>query len=203
MKYFLIIATIFFFTSCKEKKEKQPETDGFTTDSNQVFTPQKPTDNGTAFGHDDSLFLKDPILAEAEAKRTLLYMAIDSTYAAIKEIEQIKNEMSVSTTDLSLSERNVKGKALMQLNKIGNALTRNIDSAVLVNLKLQTAQLELINENLDNKVEHYQELSEKLARAGRIMERITDLLTLCLSKGIIKPVMPPGKLPAQIKSTLN
>lgn len=200
-----MIATFLFFFSCKEKKDKEPELDGFTTDTSQVLHSQKPAGDGagTAFGHDDSLFLKDPILAEAEIKRNLLYMAIDSTYAAIKEIEQIKNEMSASSTGLSLSERNVKGKALMQLNKIGNALTRNIDSAVLVNLKLQTAQLELINENLDNKVEHFQELSEKLARAGRIMERITDLLSLCLSRGVIKPLTPPGKLPAQIKSTLN
>ncbi len=205
MKYLIIVVTVLFFISCKGKKEKVPESDGFTTDSNLVFKPHKPMDDGsgTAFGHVDSLFIKDPVLAEAEVKRTLMYMAIDSTYAAIKEIEDIKNEIAVQKVGLSLTDRNVKGKALMQLNKIGNALTRQIDSEILKNLKQQTVELALINENLDKKAEHLQELSEKIARAGKVMERITDLLTVCVSKGIVKPTTPPGKLPEQVKSKLN
>lgn len=205
MKYLIIAIPVLFFISCKGKKDKEPVSDGFTTDTAQVYQPQKPpvAGSGNAFGYDDSLFIKDPALSEAERKRTLLYMAIDSTYAAMKEIEEIKNEMSAQSVGLSLTERNVKAKALMQLNKIGNALTRHIDSAVLVNLKQQTEQLKLINNNLDDKVEHLQELSEKLARAGKVMERITDLLTLCVSKGIVKPATPVNKLPVQVKTNLN
>src|SRR5690606_6236318 len=156
MKHLMMALLLINLISCKEKKSNEPTSDGFTTDSAQVYKPIKPVKDGAgkAFGFEDSLFIKDPALSEAEKKRTLLYMAIDSTYAAMKEIEAIKNELSAQAIGLSLTERNVKSKALMHLNKIGNALTRQVDSAVLVNLKQQTEQLKLINSNLENKVEH-------------------------------------------------
>ncbi len=196
---FIAAALGILFISCGNDSVK-PGDDGFTTDTTQRgYTIMPPTGPGTFNSPEAGFSTAEE--EERKRKRELLYMGIDSTYYAIGQIELIKSEMSnQSAVNLSASERNLKSKALQQLNLIENTLCRQVDSALLVNLKMHTQQLEKINTDINGKVERLQKLSENLAKAAQVMDRITSVLSICVGKGIIKPATPPSKTAAEVKA---
>lgn len=204
----LIITVLFVSTlfACHQNKSKDiVKDDGFTTDTNFQNQPVSPVDldvkpigifDSTAFKNNEGSGL---------SRRQLLFMSIDSTYSAIQQIEIIKNEMSnqSSVAKYSMQERNLRAKTLNQLNQLENMLARQADEAVLANLKQHTARLQAINNKTEANTEHLHELSDKLMRAGIIMQNITNVLTFCVSKGVIKPATPIKSTAANVKSTVQ
>lgn len=198
MKVLFLFSVLFIINACSGDNEvKTTPGDGFTTDTSNSGTLYSQENDPSFFGFDSSLLNKEEVME----KRKLLYMSIDSTYYAIHEIEKIKNEMSSqSAVGYSVAERNLKSKALFNLNLIENTLTRQLDSSLLLNLKLHTSQLQQINDKMSTDAEHLQYLSHKLEKITMIMSRITGVLGLCVSKGIIKPPTPKSKSPEIVKA---
>lgn len=196
-----LLALVFGCTNRSDKVKK--EEDGFTTDTSlQVYVPPFTNKPGTFNGLDTTLFSAETI--DVGTKRKWLLLSIDSTYSAIRQIEIIKNEMILQpVSKLSMQERNLRSKALNQLNLLENALTRQTDETVLAHLKQYTAKLEQINDRTEKNTERLHELSDKLVKVGLIMENVTNVLAFCVSKGIIKPTTPKSSSPQIVKSTLN
>jgi hypothetical protein len=131
-------------------------------------------------------------------------MSIDSSYYALNAIEGIKNDIaSNSSINLSVSERNLKSKTIQKLNAIQNLLIRQVDSVLLVNLKLHTNELAAINTSIAADVTHLKDISIKLSKVAEIMGRVTNVLTFCISRGIVKPPTPVNLKPEQVKSGVN
>ncbi len=201
---FLILAAI--ASACQQNKSNDVvKDDGFTTDSNYIYQPVAPVDlDVKPVGvFDSSAFLKKE--GAELSRRQLLFMSIDSSYSAINQIESIKNEMSSqsSAVKYSMQERNIRAKTLNQLNQLENMLSRQADEAVLANLKQHTERLKAINEKTEANTEQLHELSDKLVRAGLIMQNVTNVLTFCISKGVIKPATPISSTAADVKATAN
>jgi hypothetical protein len=158
-----------------------------------------------AFGYDSAAAnLKDKDATGALAKRQLLYMSIDSTYYAINEIENIKNQMaSESAVALSVAERNIKSKALLKLNIIQNSLSRQVDAALLINLKQHTKELAGVNNAIAVNTAHLKDISIQVTKAAEIVSRLTNVLAFCVSKGIVKPPTPIKGNPADIKASVK
>ncbi|MBS1511938.1 MAG: hypothetical protein JST86_13910 [Bacteroidetes bacterium] len=132
--------------------------------------------------------------AAKEERRKMILMQIDSTYNAIALLDDAKNEMtSLSPDALSGAERNKKSKAIFSINLIQNELTRALDASILANLKIKTDELAGITAEMEKNVEHLQKVTEKLNKATVCIGRLTNLLAMGLSKGIIKPITPRGK----------
>jgi len=203
MKVLIFFLVVVALNACSGNNEvKTTNGDGFTTgtsDSGNLYNTQN---DPSSFGFDSSL-----VNTESRKQREIrkfLYMSIDSTYFAIHEIEKIKNELSShSAVGYSEGERNLKSKALLNLNLIENTLTRQLDSALLINLKLHTSQLQQINDKMSKDAEHLKLLSHKLEKAAIIMSRITGVLAVCVSKGIIKPPTPISKSPEIVKAAVT
>ena len=137
-------------------------------------------------------------------RRMIVYMSIDSSYYALNAIEGVKNEIaSNSSIDLSVSERNLKSKTIQKLNSIQNLLVRQVDSVLLVNLKTHTNELASINSSISADVAHLKNISIQLSRVAEIMGRVTNVLTFCVSRGIVKPPTPINLKPEQVKSSVN
>lgn len=204
-KKYLLLAMFAAYLGCKSGIDKnKKEGDGFTTDtSSQVYMPPYNSNApGTFNGLDTTLFSRENV--DIAAKRQWLLLSIDSTYSAIHQIENIKNEMTTQPASrLTMQERNLRAKALNQLNLLENALARQADATVLANLKQYTAKLEQINDHTEKNTEKLHELSDKLVKVGLIMQNVTNVLTFCVSKGIIKPPTPKSSTPQDVKSTLN
>lgn len=202
--YALVAALLFLMAACKENKSSDiAKDDGFTTDTSYHYYPVVPPDNIRAFGVFDSTdFVKNK--GGEVSRRELLFMSIDSTYSAISQIEVIKNEMNgQAVTKFSMQERNMRAKALNQLNLLENMLARQADETVLANLKQHTDRLRAINEKTEANTERLHELSDKLVRAGLIMQNVTNVLTFCVSKGVIKPATPVKATAADVKAGVN
>jgi len=134
----------------------------------------------------------------------IVYMSIDSSYYALNAIEGVKNDIaSNSSIDLSVSERNLKSKTIQKLNAIQNLLIRQVDSVLLINLKTQTNELAAINSSIAADVGHLKNISQQLSKVSEIMGRVTNVLTFCISRGIVKPPTPINLKPAEVKSTVN
>jgi uncharacterized membrane protein YdfJ with MMPL/SSD domain len=141
---------------------------------------------------------------ESRRIRELIYMSIDSTYFAIHAIEDVKNEISSeSSVQLSVAERNLKSRALMKLNIIQNSLARQVDSTLLINLKNHTRELAGINSDIASNVARLKDISARLDKVTSIMSRLTNVLTFCLSKGLVKPPTPVNGSPGQVKATVQ
>ena len=201
---FLPFMLLLLVISCKGKNDNATnQDDGFTTDTAHTgYVPQPGSTLPTFNGLDTSF------LAEAKdnmaSRRQLLFMSIDSTYAAIHQIEGIKKEMNdLSVTQYSMQARNLRAKALNQLNLLENALTRQADAVLLANLKQYTSKLDEINKQTEANTENLHEMSDKLMRVGVIMQNVTNVLPLCLSKGIIKPATPKTATALEVKSATN
>jgi len=153
-------------------------------------------------GIDSSLFSKER--DERLKRRMIVYMSIDSSYYALNAIEGVKNDIaSNSSIDLSVSERNLKSKTIQKLNAIQNLLIRQVDSVLLINLKTQTNELAAINSSIAADVGHLKNISQQLSKVSEIMGRVTNVLTFCISRGIVKPPTPINLKPAEVKSTVN
>jgi len=204
MKVLFFFIVVVFFNACSGDNEvKTKPGDGFTTDTSNSGTSYSTENDPSFFGFDSSLRNTEDDMERRE-KRKLLYMSIDSTYFAIHEIEKIKNEMtSQSAVGYSVAERNLKSKALLKLNLIENTLTRQLDSTLLINLKLHTSQLQQINDKMSTNAEHLRDLSHKLEKAAIIMSRLTDVLAVCIGKGIMKPPTPVSKSPEIVKAEVS
>ena len=204
MKKIITVLLLITMVACNNKKNDTAD-DGFTTDPNagkEDYTIKPDAGTTTFNGRDSSSFTSGN--DEKIKRRALIFMGIDSTYYAINQIEDIKNELSgESAVSYSVAERNIRSKALYKLNMIENILTRRVDSALLVNLKSHTAQLDVINEKMITNTEHLQDLSEKLARATRIVDRLTTILGACISSGFIKPPTPVTSTSTDVKATVN
>lgn len=199
----LLAAAIILMYACRQNSSKEMvKDDGFTTDSNWQYQPVTPGNTVVPMGGFDSTAFIHMENNEAN-KRALLFLSIDSTYSAISQIEEIKNEMSKqSTAGYLLQERNLRAKALNQLNILENMLARQADEAVLANLKKHTAALEAINKQTEHNVERLQSLSEKINKAGIILQNITNVLSFCMSKGVVKPATPVTATAASVKAAL-
>jgi hypothetical protein len=74
---------------------------------------------------------------------------------------------------------------------------------LLVNLKLHTNELAAINTSIAADVTHLKDISIKLSKVAEIMGRVTNVLTFCISRGIVKPPTPVNLKPEQVKSGVN
>jgi hypothetical protein len=141
------------------------------------------------------------IEAAKEERREMLLMQIDSTYAAISLLDDAKNEMtSTSPNELSTAERNKKSKAIFNINILQNELTRALDASILANLRLKTNELAGITLEMEKNVAHLQTVTEKLNKATQCIGRLTNLLAMGLSKGIIKPFTPRNSSAEAVKA---
>lgn len=200
----LLLITFVAYLGCKNSNDtKKKEGDGFTTDtSSQVYMPPFSSAPGTFNGFDTTLLSGEKI--DLAVQRQWLLISIDSTYSAIHQIEIIKNEMMLQpVSKLTMQERNLRAKALNQLNLLENALARQTDEIMIANLKQYTKKLEQINERTEHNTERLHDLSDKLVKSGLIMERVTGILAFCVSKGIIKPPTPKNLTPQNVKATLQ
>src|SRR5689334_18508679 len=141
------------------------------------------------------------IAAEKEERREMLLMQIDSTYAAISLLDDAKNEMtSTSPNELTVAERNKKSKAIFNINILQNELTRALDASILANLRLKTDELAGITSEMEKNVAHLKTVTEKLNKATQCIGRLTNLLAMGLSKGIIKPFTPRNSSAEAVKA---
>ncbi len=178
----------------KEKFDDMSGGDGHDTTTHVFIDPT----SMNPIGMDSAL------RGEVLKAREIIFIGIDSTYSAIHQIDDIKNEIGdESSVELSTSERNIKAKAINKLNLIQNVLVRQVDSAMLVNLKQHTQQLAAINNSITNNVEHLKSISAKLDKVSAIMQRLTDVLSVCISRGLVKPPTPVNSTPAQVKEEVK
>jgi hypothetical protein len=172
------------------------------TSSAAGTTVVKKQENKAFAGIDSTLFSRER--DERLKRRLIVYMSIDSSYYALNAIEGVKNEIaSNSSIALSVAERNMKSKTIQKLNAIQNLLIRQVDSVLLINLKTHTNELAAINNSIAADVGHLKNISQQLSRVSEIMGRVTNVLTFCISKGIIKPATPINSKPEEVKSAVN
>jgi hypothetical protein len=202
MKKCYCIVVLAVILSCNNNEKKTGDDMSGTKDTATHTYPANTDPGNIAYGKHEPL--TDDAEAEKIKRRELIYMGIDSTYYAIHQIEEIKDEIGEeSSVNLSVSERNIKSKVIQKLNILQNSLARQVDSALLINLKIHTKQLADINNSITENVVHLKDISAKLAKAANIMNRITGVLSFCVSKGLIKPPTPPGSTATAVKSTVK
>ncbi len=195
------IVVLAVILSCNNNEKKTGDDMSGTKDTTMQTYPANTDPGNIAYGKPEPIPNDE---AEKIKRRELIYMGIDSTYYAIHQIEEIKDEIGEeSSVNLSVSERNIKSKVIQKLNILQNSLARQVDSALLINLKIHTKQLADINNSITENVVHLKDISAKLAKAANIMNRITGVLSFCVSKGLIKPPTPPGSTASAVKSTVN
>lgn len=136
-------------------------------------------------------------------RQEMIIMQIDSTYEAISLLDDAKKEMTeFSPAELTVTERNKKSKAIFNINIIQNELTRSLDAAILANLRVRTNELAGITAELQKNVGHLQSVTAKLNKATLCIGRLTNILALGLSKGIIKPFTPKTSSAEAVKAAL-
>ena len=205
MKKTIYAIAILVLLSCNNDNKSsvtvtEKEYDRDTSGANKVVITNPV--NKPFSGIDSSLFSKER--DERVKRRMIVYMSIDSSYYALNAIEGVKNDIaSNSSIDLSVSERNLKSKTIQKLNAIQNLLIRQVDSVLLINLKTQTNELAAINSSIAADVGHLKNISQQLSKVSEIMGRVTNVLTFCISRGIVKPPTPINLKPAEVKSTVN
>jgi hypothetical protein len=191
----LFAAAFLVLQSCDNAKK----TDSVqATDDTTTYTYKKPEPNEGAFNNraDDD--------AEKAGRQQLILMQIDSTYAAISLLDEVKTEMTgLSPEGLTKAERNKKSKAIFNINIIQNELIRALDASILANLKVRTNELEGITAELEKNVTHLQTVTEKLNKATQCIGRLTNILAIGLSKGWIKPFTPKNASATAIKASVN
>ena len=141
--------------------------------------------------------------ADAERKQMIMTQ-IDSTYAAIALLDETKQELTeMSVTEITVAERNKKSKLLFNINIIQNELIRELDGAIVSNLRLQTKALTDITQELEKNAAHLNILTQKLNKLTQTVSRLTNLLAAGLSKGFIKPATPKSVTAETVKATLQ
>lgn len=141
---------------------------------------------------------------DKEEKQRIINMQIDSTYAAINILDDLKEQINAETeTKLTMAERNKKSKAIFNINIIQNELTRALDASILANLQVRTKELAGITTELENNVTHLQHVTDNLKKATQTISRLIDLLAYGLTRGWLKPLTPKTSTPTQVKTTVN
>ncbi len=142
--------------------------------------------------------------AENAERQKQITMQIDSTYAAISLLDDLKKDINTETqVALTMAERNKKSKAIFNINIIQNELTRAIDASILANLQIRTNELAGITRELEKNVTHLKQVTTNLNKATQTITRLIDILAFGISKGFIKPPTPKGTPPAEIKAKVN
>lgn len=141
---------------------------------------------------------------EKEERQRIINMQIDSTYAAINLLDDLKQEINAETeTALTMAERNKKSKAIFNINIIQNELTRALDASILANLQTRTSELAGITQDLEKNVTHLQHVTDNLKKATQTITRLIDIFAYALTRGWIKPLTPKAAAPAAIKAAAN
>jgi hypothetical protein len=134
--------------------------------------------------------------AMAERKQMIL-MQIDSTYSAVAFLDTAKQELTdMAPAEITMAERNKRSKVIFNINIIQNELIRELDAAILVNLKTRTNELNNITLELKKDAGHLSTMVQQLNKITQCVSRLTNILAAGLSKGFIKPVTPKG-IPAE------
>jgi hypothetical protein len=142
--------------------------------------------------------------ADKAERRKLIITQIDSTYAAIALLDDAKTEMTeLAPAELTAAERNKKSKAIFNINIIQNELTRALDASILANVKTRTSQLAGITAELEKNVSHLQSVAQKLNKATQCIGRLTDIMTIAITKGWFKPPTPKGSTATVVKAGVN
>jgi hypothetical protein len=140
---------------------------------------------------------------DAERKQMIMTQ-IDSTYAAIALLDETKQDLTdMSATEITVAERNKKSKLLFNINIIQNELIRELDGAIVNNLKVQTRRLSDITLELDKNATHLNTITQKLNKLTQTVSRLTNLLAAGLSKGFIKPATPKSVTAETVKATVQ
>lgn len=141
---------------------------------------------------------------EKEERQRIINMQIDSTYAAINLLDDLKEQINAETEkQLTMAERNKKSKAIFNINIIQNELTRALDASILANLQVHTKELAGITTELEKNVTHLQHVTDNLKKATQTISRLIDILAYGLTRGWIKPLTPKTAMPAQVKATAS
>lgn len=161
-------------------------------------------DGGNATVHSPGSGAFNNLPNENAERQKLIIMQIDSTYAAISLLDDLKKDINAeSPTALTMAERNKKSKAIFNINIIQNELTRALDASILANLQTRTNELAGITRELEKNVDHLQHLTVSLNKATKTISRLIDILALGLSNGWIKPMTPKGTAPAVVKAAVK
>ncbi len=141
---------------------------------------------------------------EKEVRQRAISMQIDSTYATLHLLDNIKRELNEDTPDeLTREERNKRSRIIFHINIIQNELTRTIDASILANLQVKTAELASITKSLEKDISHLQQVTAKLNKATQSIAKLTNILAYGLSQGWIKPPTPKGASVATVKAAVN
>lgn len=192
VKLLLVYAMLFFLLqSCNNKKSTVSYYDNRNKTGDSILkidtgnTIESPFDGGAINKYPGS---KDN---EKDERQRIINMQIDSTYAAINLLDDLKQEINAETeTALTMTERNKKSKAIFNINIIQNELTRVLDASILANLQARTNELTGITRDLEKDVTHLQHVTNNLKKATQTITRLIDLLTYGLTRGWIKPLTP-------------
>lgn len=200
-KLFIVVLIVLqSCNGCNNSSSTVEESKDHVSDSTDTATAggyTKPGSNASNNGALNGLPAK-------EERREMLLMQIDSTYTAISLLDDAKNEMtSTSPNELTTAERNKKSKAIFSINILQNELTRALDASILANLRLKTDELANITLEMQKNVSHLKTVTEKLDKATQCVGRLTNLLALGLSKGIIKPFTPRNSSAESVKAALD
>ena len=142
--------------------------------------------------------------SEKEEKQRIINMQIDSTYAALNILNDLKQQINSETEkNLTMAERNKKSKAIFNINIIQNELTRALDASILANLQIHTNELAGITAELEKNVTHLQHVTDNLKKATQTISWLIDILAYGLTRGWIKPLTPKTAAPSQIKASVN
>jgi hypothetical protein len=172
-----------------------------STDTTTAGGYTKPGSNASNAGAANG---RPAIDAAKEERREMILMQIDSTYAAISLLDDAKNEMTgTSPNELTVAERNKKSKAIFNINILQNELTRALDASILANLRLKTDELAGITLEMQKNIGHLKTVTEKLNKATQCIGRLTNLLAMGLSKGLIKPFTPRNSSAEAVKAAVD
>ncbi len=174
--------------------------------SNTEATTKAPVDDTINYTHHsggNGSFNNFNTATDAE-RRQMIMAQIDSTYAAIALLDETKQELTdISVTDITVADRNKKSKLLFNINIIQNELIRELDGAIVNNLKLQTKALSDITAELEKNATHLNTITQKINKLTQTISRLTNLLAAGLSKGFIKPPTPKSVTAETVKATVQ
>jgi hypothetical protein len=141
---------------------------------------------------------------DAATRKQSIMLQIDSTYAVIALLDDTKQELTdLSATEITLLERNKKSKALFNINIIQNELIRELDAAIVNNLRVRTKALSDITLELEKNADHLNTITQKLNKLTQTVSRLTNILAAGLSKGFIKPATPKTVTAETVKATVQ
>jgi hypothetical protein len=140
----------------------------------------------------------------AAERRQMILMQIDSTYSAISLLDTAKQQLTdISPADISMAERNKRSKIIFNINIMQNELIREMDAAIVSNLKKHTNELSSITLDMKNNAAYLSTMVQQLNKVTQCISRLTNIFAEGLSRGFIKPLTPKGVPPETIKATIE